>query len=88
VLLLGPSVATLGLSMQIPVAAAVEPFTGHPAWLHSAATIAMTLMGTALVLMGFVTGTLAAGDRVPGEHHRGAAAAGGGPRVASASLQP
>ncbi|KAI8466023.1 MAG: hypothetical protein J3K34DRAFT_524869 [Monoraphidium minutum] len=72
VLLLGPTVATLGLSVQIPIAAAAEAALGTAAWLQSGRTAAMTLGGTALILAGFFVGHLAGGDGgVPGGHHRG-----------------
>jgi len=70
VLLLGPTIATLGLSVQIPVAAVVEALIGHPKWLSSGAAMAMTLSGTGLIMAGFVAGNLAGGGRVYGSHHR------------------
>jgi hypothetical protein len=70
VLLLGPTIATLGLSVQIPVAAVVEAIIGHPKWLSSRAAMAMTLSGTALIMAGFVAGNLAGGGKVVGSHHR------------------
>jgi solute carrier family 35 protein F5 len=70
VLLLGPTIATLGLSVQIPVAAVVEAVIGHPKWLSSGAAMAMTLSGTALIMAGFVAGNLAGGGKVVGSHHR------------------
>lgn len=54
VMLLGPTVATLGLSVQIPMAAVAELMVGHPAWVKRASWIAMTLGGTGLILLGFV----------------------------------
>lgn len=70
VLLLGPTIATLGLSVQIPVAAGVEAVIGHPKWLTSGAAMAMTLTGTGLIMAGFVAGNLAGGGHVYGSHHR------------------
>lgn len=70
VLLLGPTIATLGLSVQIPVAAVVEAIIGHPKWLSTGASIAMTLSGTGLIMLGFVAGNLAGGGHVYGSHHR------------------
>lgn len=46
--------ATLGLSVQIPMAAVAEFFRDHPAWVKQGSTIAMTLLGTALVFASFV----------------------------------
>ncbi|KIY97666.1 hypothetical protein MNEG_10296 [Monoraphidium neglectum] len=59
VLLLGPTIATLGLSIQIPMATALDVFLGRPAWLRSGAAAALTFGGSALVLGGFVAITLA-----------------------------
>ena len=70
VLLLGPTIATLGLSVQIPIAAFVEAMWGHPKWLSSGRTIGMTLGGTMLILLGFFWGNLAGHGEVPGSHHR------------------
>lgn len=70
VLLLGPTIATLGLSVQIPIAAVAEAVFGQAAWLASARTTAMTLGGTGLILFGFFWGNLAGGDQLPGAHHR------------------
>lgn len=78
VLLLGPTVATLGLSVQIPVAAVVEAIIGHPQWLRSGGAMAMTLCGTALIMAGFVAGNLAGGGHVYGSHHREGECVGGG----------
>ena len=76
VLLLGPTVATLGLSVQIPIAAAAEAAAGRAEWLARGATAAMTLGGTALILLGFFAGNLAGGGEAPpGHHRRGEAAA-------------
>jgi hypothetical protein len=71
VLLLGPTIATLGLSVQIPVAAVVEVFMGTPKWLSSGSSMAMTLSGTTLIMAGFFAGNLAGGGNVVGSHHRG-----------------
>lgn len=71
VLLLGPTIATLGLSVQIPVAAVVEVIIGVPKWLSSARSMVMMLCGTALIMVGFFAGNLAGGGKVAGAHHRG-----------------
>lgn len=70
-LLLGPTVATLGLSVQIPVAAVVEVLIGVPKWLSNSRSIAMMLSGTGLIMVGFVAGNLAGGGQVYGSHHKG-----------------
>jgi hypothetical protein len=71
VLLLGPTIATLGLSVQIPVAAVVEVLLGTPKWLSSSNSMAMMLSGTTLIMAGFFAGNLAGGGNVVGSHHRG-----------------
>lgn len=53
VLLVGPTVATLCLSIQIPIAAGAEALRGSPAWTRSGAAMAATAAGTALILAGF-----------------------------------
>lgn len=73
VLLLGPTIATLGLSVQIPVAAVVEAIIGVPKWLRNGSSMAMMLSGTALIMAGFFAGNLAGGGQVYGSHHRGKA---------------
>jgi solute carrier family 35 protein F5 len=71
VLLLGPTLATMGLSAQIPVAAAAELITGRASWARSPGALVSTLVGTALILAGFFGGNAAASkEAVPGEHHR------------------
>lgn len=71
VLLLGPTLATMGLSAQIPVAAVAELLTGRASWARSPGALVSTLAGTALILAGFFGGNAAASkEAVPGEHHR------------------
>lgn len=53
VLLLGPTVAALGLSIQIPIATVIDLLIGDPAWLKTAGSIALTASGTLLILLGF-----------------------------------
>lgn len=53
VLLIGPTVATVGLSMQVPFAVVLDAIFKHPAWLSSASSAALTFVGAALVLTGF-----------------------------------
>lgn len=54
VLWLGPTVATLSLSVQIPMAAVAESIIGAATWLGSVSSILMTLGGTCLILAGFL----------------------------------
>ena len=53
VMILGPTIATLGMSIQIPMAAAVDFVLGRAKWLGSTKTLLMTLGGTSLILAGF-----------------------------------
>lgn len=55
VLLLGSTVATLGTSVQIPVATLADVVLGHPHWMDSPRAVALTATGTLLILGG-VTG--------------------------------
>ena len=52
-MILGPTVATLGMSIQIPMAAGVDFILGRAKWLGSRKTTLMTLLGTFLILGGF-----------------------------------
>lgn len=49
----GPTVATVGLSMQVPFAVIMDAIFKHPAWLSSASSAALTFIGATLVLTGF-----------------------------------
>ena len=52
VLLLGPTVATLGMSVQVPVATAADAVMGHPHWLDSWNAVWLTAAGSVLILAG------------------------------------
>ncbi|KAL0027142.1 hypothetical protein WJX79_010145 [Trebouxia sp. C0005] len=54
VLLIGPTVATVGLSVQVPMAVAAEGIFGTPEWLHSHASAAFMILGAIAVLVGFM----------------------------------
>ncbi|GAX73106.1 hypothetical protein CEUSTIGMA_g559.t1 [Chlamydomonas eustigma] len=60
VIILGPTVASLGLSAQIPMAAAADLALGRAQWIHSVQTVLMTLGGTMLIMLGFFGINLAA----------------------------
>jgi len=53
VLLTSPTVASIGLSLQIPLAASVEVVIGKPAWAAHARNAALMASGTFFVLAGF-----------------------------------
>ena len=54
VLLTSPTVASIGLSLQIPLAATVEVFIGHPAWASHFQNAALMASGTLFVIAGFL----------------------------------
>lgn len=68
--------ATLGLSIQIPVATVAELLVGPhtPHWLTSSTNTALAVLGTACIIAGFVGFNLS----VMAAEHAGAAATGGG----------
>lgn len=64
VLLLGSTVATLGMSLQIPLATAGDLLLRrHPHWLDSQQSVAMTCAGTVALLAGILGINLAASLR-------------------------
>lgn len=52
VLLLGPTVATLGMSVQVPLATGADAVLGHPHWLDSWKAVGLTAVGSVLILGG------------------------------------
>lgn len=52
VLLLSPTVATLGTSIQVPLATAADVVLGQPHWLDSWQAVRLTAAGTVLILGG------------------------------------
>ena len=50
----GPTVATVGLSVQVPMAVAAEGVFGSPEWLHSHTSAALMMLGAIAVLVGFM----------------------------------
>lgn len=49
----GPTVATVGLSMQVPLAVTLDAIFKRPAWLSSASSATLMFGGAILVLSGF-----------------------------------
>ena len=49
----GPTIATGGLSMQVPLAVVLDAIVRSPPWLHSAGTAVLTFLGAAVILAGF-----------------------------------
>ena len=54
----GPTIATLGLSLQVPLAVALDVAFGHPSYLQSVLPAMLTAGGALLVLGGFCGITL------------------------------
>lgn len=82
VLLLGPTAATLGMSIQIPLATAADLLLGHPQWLASVQATLLTAAGTAAILAG-VFGINLAGEGSRNDQQAAATAEG----TAESSLQ-
>ena len=63
VLLIGPTVATVGLNVQVPLAAGLDAALGKPkpAWTRSGGAAALTAAG-AVAVVGGVCGLAAATD--------------------------
>ncbi len=54
----GPTIATLGLSLQVPLAVVLDVLFGHPSYLRAAVPALLTAGGAVLVLAGFCGITL------------------------------
>lgn len=54
VLLVGPTLATVGLSVQVPMTVGVEVLFTHPAYLKRAGSAVLVLLGGVCVLVGFL----------------------------------
>ena len=53
ILLIGPTLATSGLALQVPIAIISDALLKHPVWIESAITIVFTLVGGAVILAAF-----------------------------------
>ena len=58
VLLIGPTIATVGLSVQIPLAVVAEMLLRSPPWLRSPSSAVLILVGALAVIAGFLGVTL------------------------------
>ena len=58
VLLIGPTIATVGLSVQIPLAVVAEMLLRSPPWLRSPSSAVLILIGALAVIAGFLGVTL------------------------------
>eukprot|EP01025_Chloroclados_australasicus_P050045 TRINITY_DN5716_c0_g1_i1.p2 TRINITY_DN5716_c0_g1~~TRINITY_DN5716_c0_g1_i1.p2 ORF type:complete len:388 (+),score=33.72 TRINITY_DN5716_c0_g1_i1:23-1165(+) len=53
VLLIGPTIATVGLSIQVPISLVVDPIVKEPVWATEVGSTVVTIFGAGLVLLGF-----------------------------------
>jgi solute carrier family 35 protein F5 len=53
ILLVGPTLATAGLSLQIPIAISLDAIFRNPRWMHSLGAALLTFLGGAMILVGF-----------------------------------
>ncbi|KAL4535240.1 hypothetical protein Ndes2437A_g05967 [Nannochloris sp. 'desiccata'] len=53
ILLVGPTLATAGLSMQVPIAIVLDAIFHNPRWMHSLGTAVLTFLGGTVILVGF-----------------------------------
>lgn len=49
----GPTLATSGLALQVPIAIVSDAIVKHPIWIQSAITITSTLVGGAIIVIAF-----------------------------------
>jgi hypothetical protein len=49
----GPTLATSGLALQVPVAVVSDAILKHPAWMDSTLTTIVTLLGGCVILAAF-----------------------------------
>lgn len=54
ILLIGPTIASAGLSLQVPIAIVLDAIFRNPRWLHAVGTALLTLLGGGGVLSGFI----------------------------------
>ena len=52
--LAGPTIATVGLSIQVPLAVMAEGAFLQPAWLHDHGSAALMILGALAVILGFL----------------------------------
>ena len=49
----GPTLATSGLALQVPIAIVSDALLKHPVWIQSSITIVCTLVGGAIIVAAF-----------------------------------
>ncbi len=87
VLIIGPTMATLALSVQIPMAAFGDIISDDAAWTKHWMTIMMTVGGTLLIVAGFVGINLGDEDSSSSSSSSSAAAAGSSSRPLRSTSQ-
>ena len=53
ILLVGPTAATAGLALQIPLAVLLDAVFGSPMWMQRAGSAVLTFIGAGVILTGF-----------------------------------
>ena len=54
VLLIGPTIATVGLSLQWPIALIIDAVFSQPTWMSNPLAMLLICLGSALIFVGFV----------------------------------
>lgn len=76
ILLIGPTLATAGLALQVPLAVIADAMLKNPAWLNAPGPFVLTALGGSAILAGFLIMTLRkAEDSAEGKHEIDAVAA-------------
>lgn len=53
ILLIGPTLATSGLALQVPIAVISDALIKHPAWMSTTMTIILTILGGCVIVGAF-----------------------------------
>ena len=62
----GPTIATVGMSIQVPLAVALDIVWKRPEYMHNGKTVALMVLGGWYVLAGFVGINVAPRQKAPG----------------------
>jgi solute carrier family 35 protein F5 len=54
VLLVGPTVASAGMAIQVPIAIFVEILIGHADWIHQYVSASLMIGGGITIVLGFL----------------------------------
>ena len=71
ILLVGPTLATAGLSMQVPIAITLDAIFRHPRWMDAAGAAVLTFIGGSVILAGFFVLTASTSTGTNGIHGGG-----------------